>query len=138
MKYEQNIPFYIIKFKDYPWKIYESDHYVFHVEADSLAEKEIGEIKVKQEAIYKKVTETLKLQEPEQKIQYYFYSSQDKKAELMGDSWYGQSIYNEFEQTRNTQQRNKACLNFATFPLFWQTKNSPRAGGNNQRYCQGL
>lgn len=97
MKYEQNIPFYITKFKDCAWKIHESNHYVFHVEAESLAEKEIEEIKARQEAVYKKITETLNIQEPEQKIKYYFYPSQDKKAELMGDGWYGQSIYNEFE-----------------------------------------
>ncbi len=97
MKYEQNIPFYITKFKDYPWKKYESDHYVFHVEENSLAEKEIEEIKTRQEIAYSKITQILKLENPNQKIQYYFYPSQDKKAELMGDSWYGQAIFNNFE-----------------------------------------
>jgi len=97
MKYAQNIPFYITKFKDYPWKIYESDHYIFHVEAESLAEKDIEEIKTKQESAYAKIMWTLNLQKPEQKIRYYFYSSQDKKEKLMGDGWFGQSIYNEFE-----------------------------------------
>ncbi|MEK7116567.1 MAG: hypothetical protein AAB837_00175 [Patescibacteria group bacterium] len=97
MEYEQNIPFYITKFRDYPWKIYESDHYIFHVEAESLANKEIEEIKNRQEFAYVKITQTLELKDPEQKIKYYFYPSQDKKAELMGDGWYGQSIYKEFE-----------------------------------------
>jgi len=97
MKYEQNIPFYITKFKDYPWKIYESDHYIFHVEEESLVEKDIEEIKTRQESAYTKIIQTLKLQKPDQKIKYYFYSSQDKKAELMGDGWFGQSICNEFE-----------------------------------------
>jgi len=97
MKYEQNIPFYITKFKDYQWKIYESDHYIFHVEENSLAEKEIEEIKKRQEIAYLKITNTLKFQKQEQKIQYYFYPSQDKKAELMGDGWYGQAILNNFE-----------------------------------------
>lgn len=97
MEYEQNIPFYITKFRNYPWHTYESDHYIFHVEAGSLAEKEIEQIKAGQEAAYSKITQTLKLKEPDQKIKYYFYPSQDKKAELMGDGWYGQSIYNEFE-----------------------------------------
>lgn len=97
MEYEQNIPFYIKKFRDYPWKIYESAHYVFHVEAGSLAEKEIEQIKTRQEAAYSKITQTLKLEDPDQKIKYYFYPTQDKKAKLMGDGWYGQSIYKEFE-----------------------------------------
>lgn len=97
MKYEQNIPFYITKFKDYPWKIYESEHYIFHVEEESLVKNDIEEIKDKQESAYAKIINTLKLQEPKQKIKYYFYSSQDKKAELMGDGWFGQSICNEFE-----------------------------------------
>jgi hypothetical protein len=97
MKYEQNIPFYITKFKDYPWKIYESDHYIFHVEENSLAEKEIEEIKIKQESVYDKVIQAIKVQQPEEKIKYYFYSTQDKKAELMGSGWYGQAILNNFE-----------------------------------------
>ena len=93
MKYEQNVPFYITKFKDYPWKIYESDHYIFHVEEESLAEKDIEEIKTRQESAYTKIIQTLKLQKPDQKIKYYFYSSQDKKAELMGDGWFGHIIF---------------------------------------------
>ncbi|NLE07483.1 MAG: hypothetical protein GX627_02660 [Parcubacteria group bacterium] len=97
MKYEQNIPFYITKFKDYPWKKYESAHYIFHVKENSLAEKEIEIIKTRQESAYTKITQTLELKEPDQKIKYYFYLSRDKKAELMGDDWYGQSIYKEFE-----------------------------------------
>ncbi len=97
MNYEQNIPFYITKFKNYSWKIYESNHYIFHVEAKSLAEKEIKKIKERQESAYTKIIQTLKLQEPDQKIKYYVYSSQNKKAELMGDDWFGQAIYNEFE-----------------------------------------
>jgi len=96
MNYEQNIPFYIHKFKDYSWKVYESEHYVFHVEEESLAEKDIEEIKARQELAYTKIIQTLKLQKLKQKIKYYFYSSREKKAELTGDGWYGQSIYNEF------------------------------------------
>jgi len=68
MEYEQNIPFYINKFKYYPWKTYESDHYVFHVEAESLAEKEIEEIKTRQEVAYAQITQTLKLKKTEQKV----------------------------------------------------------------------
>ncbi len=95
MTYEQNIPFYIHKFKDYSWKQYESEHYVFHVEENSLAEKDIEEIKKRQEAAYAKIMEKLKLSSPDRKIIYYFYSSRENKAKLMGDDWYGQSIYNE-------------------------------------------
>ena len=79
MNYEQNIPFYISKFKEYTWVAYESDHYIFHVERDSFAEKEIGFIKQKQENAYKKITTTLLLKNPDSKIMYYFYSSQEKK-----------------------------------------------------------
>ena len=46
---------------------------------------------------YTKIIQTLKLQKPDQKIKYYFYPSQDKKAELMGDGWFGQAILNNFE-----------------------------------------
>ncbi len=96
MPYKQNIPFYIDKFKEVPWKNYESEHYVFCVEDGSLADINIEEIKSRQESGYRKIIQTLKLTEPNQKIVYYFYSSRDKKAELMGDDWYGQSIYSEF------------------------------------------
>jgi hypothetical protein len=96
MTYEQNIPFYISKYKDFPWKKYESEHYVFNVEGNSLAEKDIKKIKARQESSYLKITQNLKLENPDQKIIYYFYSSQDKKAEFMGDGWFGQTIYNEF------------------------------------------
>lgn len=96
MTYTQHIPFYIHKFKEFPWKKYESEHYTFNVEENSLAEKEIEKIKVKQEFSYKKITATLNLKGSDKKITYYFYPSQEKKAELMGDGWYGQSIYDEF------------------------------------------
>lgn len=96
MTYTQHLPFYIHKFKDFPWQKYESEHYIFNVESNSLAEKEIEEIKARQESSYKKIIETLDLKHPDQKITYYFYSSREKKAELMGDDWYGQSIYDEF------------------------------------------
>lgn len=107
MEYEQNIPFYITKFKDYPWKKYESNHYIFHVEGKSLAEKEIEEIKTRQESAYIKIMQTLELKDPNQKIKYYFYPSQDKKVELMGDDWFGQSIYNEFEVHAIYNERDK-------------------------------
>jgi len=96
MIYEQNIPFYTLKFKDYPWKIYESGHYIFHVEEKSLAEKNIEAIKARQEFAYNKILTALVLKEPKKKIIYYFYPTQEKKAKLMGDGGYGQSIYNEF------------------------------------------
>lgn len=96
MNYEQNIPFYIHKFKDYPWKVFESEHYIFHIEEPSLAENDIEKIRNRQESAYIKITEKLKLTAPRKKIIYYFYSSREKKAELMGDGWYGQTICNEF------------------------------------------
>ncbi len=96
MTYRQHIPFYIHKFRDYPWKTYESKHYIFNVEEGSLADKEIELIKSRQEEAFGKIIHILDLKEPSQKIIYYFYSSRAKKAELMGDGWYGQSIYDEF------------------------------------------
>ena len=79
MNYEQHIPFYIDKFKNYPWKRYESEHYIFHVEDKSLAEKEIETIKKRQEKAFSKIVSTLCLSPAGQKIIYYFYSSQEKK-----------------------------------------------------------
>jgi hypothetical protein len=107
MAYEQHIPFYIHKFKDFPWKTYETEHYVFNVEADSLADREIEIIKTRQEAAYKKIIESLSLEEAGRKITYYFYPSQEKKAELMGDEWYGQSIYDEFTVHAVYNERDK-------------------------------
>ncbi len=78
MKYEQNIPFYIHKFRDYPWEKYESEHYIFHVEKNSLAERDIEAIKARQEVSYEKIMSTLKLAPPEQKISYYFYLSHQR------------------------------------------------------------
>ncbi|KND47942.1 MAG: hypothetical protein AB201_03495 [Parcubacteria bacterium C7867-006] len=94
--YEQNIPFYIDLFKKYDWSIYETEHYVFRVQKGSLAEQDIEFIKNRQESAYKKIVDTLKLTPTSKKIQYYFYPTQELKAELMGDGWYGQTIYNEY------------------------------------------
>ncbi len=94
--YEQNIPFYIDSFKKYDWSIHESEHYVFHVQKSSLAEQDIEFIKNRQESAYKKIVDTLQLMPTSKKIQYYFYPTQELKAELMGDGWYGQTIYNEY------------------------------------------
>jgi hypothetical protein len=96
MTFEQNIPFYIYDFKEYPWKVYHSEHYIFNVEENSLAELEIKSIIERQEKAYKKIVGILNLSGVQQKINYYFYSSQEFKEKLMGDSWYGQTIYNEF------------------------------------------
>ncbi len=96
MMYKQHLPFYIVKFKDYPWERYESPYYIFNVEKGSLAEKDIEVIKARQESAFNKIVSTLALKDTERKITYYFYPTQEKKAELMGDGWYGQSIYNEF------------------------------------------
>ncbi len=96
MTYIQHIPFYIHKFREFPWKTHESQHYIFNVEEGSLADIEIEQIKSRQEAAFSKIIKVLDLKEPSQKISYYFYSSRENKAELMGDGWYGQSIYDEF------------------------------------------
>lgn len=72
-----------------------------------MAEKEIEEIKTRQESAYIKIMQTLELKDPNQKIKYYFYPSQDKKVELMGDDWFGQSIYNEFEVHAIYNERDK-------------------------------
>jgi len=96
MDYDQTIPFYVHKFQEHPWRVFETEHYTFHVEVDSLAENEIESIKQTQELAYTKIINTLKLSPPDKKIEYYFYSSRERKKELMGDDWYGQTIYNEF------------------------------------------
>lgn len=94
--YEQNIPFYIDLFKKCTWSVYESEHYVFHVQKNSLAEHDIESIKNRQESAYEKITTTLGIIRNFQKIKYYFYSTREQKEKLMGDSWFGQTIYNEF------------------------------------------
>ncbi len=94
--FEQNIPFYIYDFNKYSWKVHETEHYIFHVEENSLADFEIQKIIKTQETAYKKIVNFLRISESPRKIKYYFYSTPEKKKELMGDSWFGQSIYNEF------------------------------------------
>lgn len=94
--YEQKISFYIEDFKKHDWSVYESDHYIFYVEKNSLAERDIDQIKLRQESAFEKIVTKLSLNPRLQKIKYYFYSSQELKAKLMGDAWYGQSIYNEY------------------------------------------
>lgn len=61
-----------------------------------MAEKDIEMIKARQESAFNKIVTTLILEETGRKITYYFYPTQESKAELMGDGWYGQSIYDEF------------------------------------------
>lgn len=96
MQYEQNLPFYTENFRQYPWMVKGSDHYVFHVAKGSLAERDIGDIIARQERAYKKITSKLQLMPSERKISYYLYETRADKHKLMGDDWYGQAVYNDY------------------------------------------
>lgn len=94
---EQQLPEYTTAFKNAPWEKRESSHYLFHYVKDSLAEKEIEHIAQTQENAYKKIAAFLTLPSySEKKISYYLYPDADKKKLLMGNSWFAQSVYDEF------------------------------------------
>lgn len=93
----QHLPGYITAFKDAPWRVKESPHYLFHYMEGSLAEREIDHIEKTQESAYRKITEFLGLPSyPEKKIDYYIYPDPDTKEHLMGSPWFAQSVYDDF------------------------------------------
>ena len=96
--YEQDIPNYKHDFLgDKRWVSFEGSHHKFYFFKDSVAGKDIGEINEKQELAYKKILDFLKVPEPDKKIEFYLYPSEQIKKELMGDDGYAVSIYNEFK-----------------------------------------
>ena len=66
------------------WLVNESDHYVFHVHAGSLAQKDIEEIMEYQEHCLKYVLQVLRL-ELEEKIHYFLCDSLDEVGMYYGD-----------------------------------------------------
>lgn len=97
MRYSQHLPNYIHNFEAHASFITrESQHYIFHFFADSVAYKDIEDIIITQENAYLKILKFLNIAEPVKKIEYFFYPDEATKRELMGDDWYAQSIYNEF------------------------------------------
>lgn len=66
------------------WKEQETEHYVFHYKAGSLAEKEIQEVIDLQESCFKEITQRLDFM-PERKIVYWLC---DTRKELMQMSGY--------------------------------------------------
>ncbi len=93
--YPQHLPYYKRDFEQFPWKMFQTEHFIFHVCAESLAEKEIQSIIAIQEESYQKVETFLGFKNTK-KIEYFFYSTPEEKKRLMGDEYYGQAIYNEF------------------------------------------
>lgn len=97
MKYKQYLPTYSHEFQKYSgWLITETEHYIFHYTKGSEAEKDIENIKVRQEQAFQKIVDRLGVLIPPQKIFYYFYPTPELKTELMGDDWFAQSVYDEF------------------------------------------
>ena len=113
---EYSLPhYYRDDFKRYPWRKYESNHYVFHYMPCSLVEKDIDLIKETQENNYKKTTSILKLPYNSEKISYYFYPSSEAKEQMMGGEWYAQLIYKDYSihtlytgEYKNTHGREDA------------------------------
>ncbi|MHB1769711.1 MAG: hypothetical protein ACYCPH_01365 [Minisyncoccota bacterium] len=74
----------------------DSAHYRFHYFKNSLAEKEIEGIIETQESAFQQILAFLELPLPEKKIFYYLYPDSAIKEQLMGSSWFAQSIYDDF------------------------------------------
>lgn len=94
--YKQSLPGYKTLFNDAPWVVRDSVHYRFHYFKGSLAEREIEHIMRTQEDALQKILNFLELEVSSEKIAYYFYPSIEIKEELMGSTWYAQSVYNDF------------------------------------------
>ncbi len=60
-----------------------SEHYVFHYWKDSAAERDIQKIAEKQEACFRQICDTLKV-EPDFRIQYYLMRSVEETARIYG------------------------------------------------------
>lgn len=94
--YEQYLPDYTTAFKKAPWKTCDSTHYRFYFFEESLAEREIENIVATQEAAFQQILDFLEILPPEKQIVYYLYPDAETKRNLMGSSWFAQSIYNDF------------------------------------------
>jgi hypothetical protein len=93
----QYLPTYKENFKDDPrWITKESPHYIFHYFLDSVANKEIDQIEKTQEESFNKIVSLLRVEEPSEKIKYYFYPDKETKKELMGDDGYAQAVFKDF------------------------------------------
>ena len=75
------------------WKVFETEHYVFHYVKNSVAERELGYISETQEKAHAKITKTLGLEDMMKKIKYYIYQSETDKKRLMGDDGFAQAIW---------------------------------------------
>jgi len=96
MEHVQYLPNYKKDFEQAEWLYCESSHYIFRYFTDSLAEKDIEKIIIRQENTFKKILSFLNLPAPREKIKYYLYPNREIKRNLMGDDWYAQAIYNDF------------------------------------------
>lgn len=96
MSSHQILPTYTHKFLEFPWRTHESENYVFHFSPGSTAEKEIGQIVLKQESARTKILDFLKPWTPQvKKIEYFLYETFEDKKQLMGDDWYAIAVLDE-------------------------------------------
>ena len=70
------------------WKSTETEHYIFHYKAGSLAERELDEITTSQESCFMEITATIKIELPV-KIQYYLCNT---RQEVMQESGFEYEI----------------------------------------------
>jgi len=96
MKYLQDLSWYKPDYLNYDWLKNESPHYIFNFQKNSLAEKNIKEIIELKEKHYLKILSFLEL-DNNRKIDYYIYSSIQKKILLIGDDSPGNAIWEELE-----------------------------------------
>lgn len=96
MEIKQILNNYIDKYKNFKWEVFESEHYIFHYNKNSEAEEDINLIIRIQEDSYKKIVNNLKLEEQKEKINYFFYLSEEQKEKLMGDDGNAQSLWDDF------------------------------------------
>ena len=96
MNYNQDLKDYKLDFlEEKGWLVKESPHYKFYYFPDTLAEQDISKIQNSQEKAFEKIVDFLEVNIPNQKIKYYLYPDLEIKERLMGNRWYGQSIYSE-------------------------------------------
>jgi len=94
MDMTQDLKNYTDGYKDLNlWKVFETEHYVFHYVKNSVAERELGYISETQEKAHAKITKTLGLEDMMKKIKYYIYQSETDKKRLMGDDGFAQAIW---------------------------------------------
>jgi len=78
------------------WLKKQSPHYAFHFLVNSLAQKDINSVILKQEKWYKKIIRTLNV-ENKRKISYYLYPSRALKKQETQDGGNAHTVWKNFE-----------------------------------------